>query len=382
MLSSLSNEAQICATPMSLDHTDVPNLYSFATKELAQDATIAYILSWAKPQYRESHPRLHQLGTVLLREMLATKDVAIPTIRSLHVEVQVDRIDILARVNDENEDGIVLLVEDKVETHEHSNQIERYTEAASRRYPGRTIVPIYLKTGTASIKNLPSPELCGRLVRIDLLRVLARFSDVPDTIVSNFYTHLRAWEEKSRNFERLPAYLWLGDVDTPDVGEIRNGFYAELERRMNKNGDWGHVEWGYAANQRGGDLWFIFTDETIKRPEHGQVHDISVYAQIENAARLTVRLGNWETTQIRSPLMYEFLQLAQSVSESFLTITVAKAGRFRGGASAAVATIEFEQDGGYLALDAQGVVDMDATLKRLDVAMSFNKEICRRWPNT
>ena len=367
---------------MSPDHAKVPNLYSFATKELAQDATIAYILSWAKPQYRESHPRLHQLGTILLRALLATRDVAIPAVRKLQVHVQVDRIDILALVNDEDEHGFVLLVEDKIETHEHSNQIERYKEAAGRRYPGRPIVPVYLKTGTTSIKNLPSPEVCGRFVRGDLLRVLAPFSDVSDTIVGNFCNHLREWEETSRSFKRLPANRWLGDVDTPDVGEIRNGFYAELERRMIEGGDWGHVEWGYAANPSGGVLWFIFTDESMKRPEHDQVHDISVYAQIENAARLTVRLGNWEATQIRSPLMYEFLHLAQSVSESFPTITVAKAGRFRGGASAAVATIAFEQDGGYLALDEHGVVDMDATLKRLDVAMSFIKEICRRWPIT
>ena len=74
----------------------------------------------------------------------------------------------------------------------------------------------------------------------------------------------------------------------------------------------------------GGVLWFIFTDESTKRPENDQVHDIRVYAQIENAARLTVRLGNWETTQIRSPLMYEFLHLAQSVSETFPTVTVDK----------------------------------------------------------
>ena len=109
----------------------------------------------------------------------------------------------------------------------------------SSRYPNRTIVPVYLKTGTASIKNLPSPELCVRFVRSDLLRLLKQFSDV------------------FRHYSQQLPY---------------------------------------------------------------------------------------------SP--------------------------------AAVATIEFDQDGGYLALDEQGVVDMDATLKRLDVAMSFIKEICRRWPNT
>ena len=28
---------------------NTPNLYGFATKELAQDATIVYILAWADP---------------------------------------------------------------------------------------------------------------------------------------------------------------------------------------------------------------------------------------------------------------------------------------------------------------------------------------------
>ena len=104
-----------------------PNLYGFATKELAQDATIAYILAWVDPKYRESHPRLHALGAELLRSLLWTQEMDIPRIETLHVETQVDRIDILVRINaDQNADRIILLIEDKVSTTEHSNQIERY----------------------------------------------------------------------------------------------------------------------------------------------------------------------------------------------------------------------------------------------------------------
>ncbi len=67
---------------------NVPNLYSFATKELAQDATLAYILEWARPTYRESHPRLHELGTDMLHALLATRisEIDVPTITSLNVE--------------------------------------------------------------------------------------------------------------------------------------------------------------------------------------------------------------------------------------------------------------------------------------------------------
>ena len=41
-------------------------------------------------------------------------DPAVPTVNSLDGKTQDDRIDVLALINDENEDGIVLIVEDKV----------------------------------------------------------------------------------------------------------------------------------------------------------------------------------------------------------------------------------------------------------------------------
>ena len=55
----------------------------------------------------------------MLRALLATKigETAVPTVTSLAVETQVEHIDVLALINDENEDGLVLLIEDKVETH-------------------------------------------------------------------------------------------------------------------------------------------------------------------------------------------------------------------------------------------------------------------------
>ena len=100
-------------------NSNVPNLFRYATKELAQDAALAYILVWAKPAYCESPPPLHWLGTAMLRALLATKigETAVPTVTSLEVETQVEHIDVLALINDENEDGLVLLIEDKVETH-------------------------------------------------------------------------------------------------------------------------------------------------------------------------------------------------------------------------------------------------------------------------
>ena len=177
-----------------------PNLYEFATKELAQDATIAYILAWANPTYHESHPSLHALGTELLRSLLWTQKVDLPLIETLHIKTQVDHIDILVQINtDKNANRIILLIEDKISTTEHSNQIERYKEIAEKKYSGSYdhLVPVYLKTGNVSKEELPPKDKCGHFLRRDLLDVLNGFQDTQNTIVDDFRTHLQRREDRT-----------------------------------------------------------------------------------------------------------------------------------------------------------------------------------------
>ena len=198
---------------MTVDkETVVPNYFTFATNERAQDAIIAYILDWAKPEYRQSHPTFHEMGVAMLKALLKTifddrDESVIPTIetvqadiiqrlindvdsiRSLVVETQVEHIDILVRINEESEDGIILLIEDKVSTKEHSNQIEWYIDAIKTKFPDRVIVPVFVKTGNTSITALPNLEKCGRFLRGDLLKILNQFKNTGDTIVDNFRTH-------------------------------------------------------------------------------------------------------------------------------------------------------------------------------------------------
>lgn len=181
-----------------MENSNTPNIYEFATSELSQDATIAYILAWADPKYRESHPRLHALGTKLLRSLLWTQEVDLPLIETLYVETQVKRIDILVQINtDKNTNRIILLIEDKVSTSEHSNQIERYKETAEEIYSGSYdhLVAVYLKTGNTSKEELPPKDKCGHFLRRDLLDVLNKFQDTKNVIVDDFRTHLQRWED-------------------------------------------------------------------------------------------------------------------------------------------------------------------------------------------
>ena len=138
-----------------------PNIFTYATSELSQDATFAYILAWADPTYNKSHPHLHALGTELLRSLLSTQAVTLPQIKTLHIETQVgsrsNRIDILVRINtdkaDKNGNRIILLIEDKVNAKEHSDQkIKHSKKFVKKKYKGSydDLVAVYLKTGNES----------------------------------------------------------------------------------------------------------------------------------------------------------------------------------------------------------------------------------------
>ena len=81
---------------------------------------------------------------------------------------------------------------------------------------------------------------------------------------------------------------------------------------------------------------------------------MNLVLQIEEATRLTVRLSERSG---RGRQTHDF--------------RIKKAGRFRGGASAAVAEVTFGDGESYLALKDGGIVDMDATMRRLDRMREF-----------
>ena len=349
--------------------TNTPNLYGFATKELAQDATIAYILAWADPLYKDSHPRLLGLGTELLRSLLATQNVGLPPIAvgALCIQTQVDRIDILVRINTEkNGSGIILIIEDKVSTQEHSNQIDRYKDIANEKFVRESdrLVAVYLKTGNESQESLPPEDQCGRFLRPQLLAVMDRFKDTNNDIIENFRDHLQEWEDETNRWKALPYYNWQWCQ--------WEGFYAALEERWwERHKDW--CGWGHVTYRGQGFLGWWGCAKKFETLDGCS----DLYLQIHNATRLTIRLGSGnEVDRVDAPFMYQVFRSLESVAEKTSGDFQLRAGRFRGGSTAAVANeVTFGEQCTWLAVYAKGIVDLDACVERLQQVRNLIEKV-------
>ena len=352
-----------------------PNIFTYATSELSQDATFAYILAWADPTYNESHPHLHALGTELLRSLLSTQTVKLPQIKTLHIETQVgsrsDRIDILVRINaDKNFNRIILIIEDKVNAPEHSSQIERYKKFIEERYSGSydNLVAVYLKTGNESRTSFPPKAACGRFLRPDILNVLNKFRDTGNVIVDDFRTHLQKWEDDTNRWQSLCYRKWGWTQ--------REGFYTALESQLSKNCGW-DCGWGYIPNPAGGFLacWLGYGDLWIRT----QDRFANLYMQIHDATRLTVRLGSGNALdKVHGLFMWAvFDALNQVNTETSNDFRIEKAGIFRGGGAAAVADITFGDRDTWLAVDEKGIVNMDASIEHLHLVAELLRKVAK-----
>ena len=340
---------------------DRPNVFDYATKELSQDAMICWLLKWSEQQYQSTDEALHDCGGRFVRALLEKHNAPWPNeIQEIKIFQQDSSIDVLARIDGKQ----VLLIEDKTGTMDHSNQLKRYCEAVRNgdtqllAVARKDLYPIYLKTGNqplAADRRIETIENCNYKIfnREDFLNVLNGYAG-HNSLLVDFRQHLQRLEDETNSYHDVKPSEWNH--------RQLEGFYIELEKRMTGAPRWNGPCWGYAANPAGGVLWFVFAVNRVQQTSH------EMYLQIEDGSRLTVRLGG---ESIQPPLMHKMLGMLKDNAEHDNDIKIKKAGRFRGGETAAVATVTFGNEEGYRAVTPQGTVDMDETMRRLDHAQEF-----------
>ncbi|MDA0738952.1 MAG: PD-(D/E)XK nuclease family protein [Nitrospirae bacterium] len=218
-----------------------PNLFSFATSELSQDAFICWLLSWAKPEFKNADNDLYCCAVRLIQALFEKHSKEVPTeFEKVEITKQDKNIDVLCVINDE----YVLLIEDKTGTKNQSNQLARYLEEVRKRpYKEENILPIYFKTEDQGNYDDVKDNGYRLFHRSDFLDVLNTYPG-SNSILLDYKIYLQSISNQVESYESLSIdkwewYQWVG-------------FYLRLQKELGSD----DCNWDYVPNRSSGFLGF------------------------------------------------------------------------------------------------------------------------------
>lgn len=313
--------------------TRAPNLFDYATSELSQDAALCWCIAWADSRNATVDPAMHAIGRDLIGSMFSAAGVEAPAgDYAVKIKPQLEHVDIVAELGQSH----VLVIEDKVHSAEHSDQLNTYARAISAIYPGCTHAFIFVKTGDQSSYSVVKASLWTTFLRQDLLAVLRRGSECTNAIFVDFLALIESREAAVQRFKTAPVAEWV----SCDPAYI--GLYMQLQALL------GDGDWRYVANPSGGFLGFWWHNDGIKGGE--------IYLQLEEDA-LMVKIWS-ESAERRGELRGLW---SRRVVESIPGF--AKPKRFGNGEYMTVATA-----GDYRRKAPDGRLDLEATVQTLRAA--------------
>ena len=325
---------------MSSTHRSRPNLFDYATKELSQDAFICWLLEWSDTKHSKLNPALHSAGVGLLNALLTLHDQSEVKKPSLTLKRQLLHVDIVVEVNDD----IVLMIEDKVHSREHAAQL-LYSKQIEEHFPDRKVLPVYFKTGDQCDYQQVEDVGYRCFLRSDFLAVLNAGVElgVTDSIYSDFRDYLRDRDADVEGYAVTPVLEWKRG------SRLWVGFFKAL--KVAKPSVW----WAWVNNPSGG-FWAAYWYE---KKWNGH----RVYLQIEESL-LCFKIDAGDTDN-RSEIRDRWRDRLLEKAEGFPALPIARPKRLGNGRWMTVASVAFSD---WMASDAAGFLDFEATLKRLQIA--------------
>ena len=239
-----------------------PNIFNHATGELTNDAMICWMLEWAN-----SDNKIYKnLSQDVIRLFTNNKDLKVERV---NIKRQYKNIDILVEVNNSE----VIVIEDKVKTSHHSNQLERYKEIIDNEdiYKNYNKHYIYYKIGNECLHNGVKEAGYTRIRRDEILNIIERYRDLNNDLLNDYIDYLESIETHSniyREEDNINKWNW----------ETWEGYYNHLEAQESiENG-----YWHYVSNPKGGFLSFIWDCQEYKYIKNDKEINYYIYPQIES----------------------------------------------------------------------------------------------------
>ncbi|MCL4750452.1 MAG: hypothetical protein KJ015_09840 [Myxococcales bacterium] len=259
--------------------TTRPNLFSFATSELSQDAFLCWLAALSTSDDRElSHAGRRFLAW--LWESAGNSSVDPEHVKLVGLpERQVERIDVLLRAEVLGK-PVTFLIEDKTHTSHHSGQLGRYRTAAEKRLP--QVVPIYFKTGYHFGEDASARDAGYTVIGLDSWVEFLHRVELKNDILDDYRAHLSSLlRERTATLDALWTSGGFGHLRT-DYAQY--AFLSRLQqhcpnldanspsaisRGTNMGGTpWSHLGFAWLANTLSDGIGESFFHRVDKR-RHG-----------------------------------------------------------------------------------------------------------------
>ena len=303
-----------------------PNIFSLATSELSQDAFFTWLLQWGDNSNEKFNKELNTVAQLFIRTLVG-EEITVNTVKAGR---QWKNIDIWAEINDD----IFITIEDKTNTSDHSNQLERYKKFVSNYYNNKRskLFFIYLKTGNESLANLDRIENAGyKIIKRKMLLEILNSQKVDNDIFNDFLHNLISIEDETNRYNKLS--------DIIKYRRAGEGFYCKLQENINKENNNIWTNWKYVANKAGGFIGFWYHFCSTSWDADNRQYD-TLYIQIENTIgrgiNLVIKIFNWNQ---KIDLLYRLLKELSVIANSN-GISLVKPKVFRSGGTATVAIVK------------------------------------------
>lgn len=322
-----------------------PNIFRWATSELTQDAFICWLLEWAKPELK-GEP-LNDIAVKFIEEL---SQLGKTQILELEIRKQYKNIDIVVVINND----IAILIEDKVHTKNHNNQLSRYSDLLKEEFSEENLSLVYLKTGDQS--NYVSVESKGykTFKRTQFLNLLNRGKDIgiSNEIFIDFLNYLQNIDNSVNSFKTLPIDQWHWDS--------WKGFYIELQKRL------GQGEWDYVPQKNGGFLGFWWYWNYMEFNGNG----FDYYLQLEHG-KFCFKISPYNIESNYEIRDHYRNKLFQHASKSGLNIK--RNGRCVKGKTKTMTVAKL--DSSYIVSDSNNIIDLDLTVQKIKKIEELINEI-------
>ncbi|MGE6327147.1 PD-(D/E)XK nuclease family protein [Psychrobacter pacificensis] len=334
-----------------------PNLFKFATSELSQDAFICWLLSWADQDYQTGSDKHKALNKIANRVLALFFDKAVKSLPSridkIVVKRQVNNIDVLCIIND----TYCVLIEDKVGSIQHSNQLVRYKQFMINdhkvTFAEDKIIPIYLQTHDQSNYKAVLKDGFYPVTRKDLLNIFDSEKNAAlqeSDIYIDYLNYLQSIEEAVQSFKSKSVNKWKKRAWI--------GFFQHLQSYL------GEGNWKYVANKSGGFMGFWAFKQVVG--------DIAVYLLLEQdkvCFKVSVPSSK-EYSKIRN----ELYKLFKTEASKF-DLKVIKPKRFGSGKDMTFAVLDTD------IFDGEKLIDIQQVNRLMDEVQKFVNHTVSQYKN-